>query len=119
MTFTDAVRTVLANYANFDGRSGRAEFWWWFLAYLIAYVVASAVGNMLGMGSLLASILALAVVVPSFAVSARRFHDIGMTGWLSLLLIVPLVNLIVMLVFFTRTSAGPNQYGEGPQGPAR
>jgi uncharacterized membrane protein YhaH (DUF805 family) len=73
---------------------------------------------MLGMGQLLASILALAVLVPNVAVSVRRFHDIGKSGWWCLIFLIPIVNIIALIYFFTKTSEGPNQYGEGPQGPA-
>jgi len=118
MDFTQAIKTVFKNYAQFEGRSGREEFWWWFLAYLIGYGAALILGKMFGMGDLLAMLLSLGLLVPNVAVCVRRWHDIGMSGWWTLLLFIPFVNLVVMLIFFTRTSVGPNQYGEGPQGPA-
>jgi len=118
MDFMQSVQTVLKNYAKFEGRSGRAEYWWWFLAFLIAYAAATIVGKAMGMGDLLASLLALGVLLPNVAVSVRRWHDIGKSGWWTLLLVIPFVNLIVMLIFLTKVSEGPNQYGEGPQGPA-
>jgi uncharacterized membrane protein YhaH (DUF805 family) len=50
-----------------------------------------------------------------FALSAKRFHDMGVTGWLSLLLLIPLVNFIVALVLlFKRGEPTDNQYGPVP-----
>ena len=118
MDIQQAVKTVLANYAKFEGRSGRPEYWWWVLAYTVAYVAAYLLGGVVGAGRLLAGLLALAMLVPNVAVSVRRFHDIGKSGWWCLLFLIPIVNLIVWLFFFTKPSDGPNQYGAGPQGPA-
>ncbi len=118
MDIQQAVKTVLASYAKFEGRSGRSEYWWWVLAYVIAYIAAYIVGSIVGAGELLAGLLAIGLLIPNIAVSVRRFHDIGKSGWWCLLFIIPIVNLIVWLIFFTKVSEGPNQYGEGPQGPA-
>lgn len=115
MDFMQAVKTVLTNYAKFEGRSRRSEYWWWFLAYFIAYVVLIFIGGALGMGDMLAFIFSLGVLLPSVGVSVRRFHDIGMSGWWCLIFLIPLVGLIAMIFFFIKPSQGPNQYGEGPQ----
>ncbi len=117
MDIMQSVKTVLNNYAQFDGRSGRAEFWWWALAYFIGAVVVSFIAGAIGIG-LLSTVYWLALIVPSVAVGIRRFHDIGKEAWWVILLFIPLVNLIIALIFLTKPSDGPNQYGEGPQGPA-
>lgn len=118
MDFVSAIKTVLNSYAKFEGRSSRSEYWWWFLAYILGYAIAFMVGGALGMGELLAGVFGLALLVPNIAVSVRRFHDIGKSGWWTLIFIIPLVGLIAMIYFFTKVSEGPNQYGEGPQPPA-
>jgi len=118
MDFMQAVKTVLNNYANFKDRSRRSEYWWWFLAYIIGYAVAMLVGSMLSMAELIAGIYALGLIIPNIALSIRRFHDIGKSGWWMLIFIIPLIGFIAMIYFFTRPSEGPNQYGEGPLAPA-
>lgn len=118
MNIQQAVKTVLSNYAKFEGRSGRAEFWWWILAYFVAYVVVAMVSRALGMGGWLALIYWLAVIVPTVAVGIRRFHDIGKSAIWVILLFIPIVNIIIALIFLTKPSAGPNEYGEGPQAAA-
>lgn len=118
MDIQQSVKTVLGNYANFEGRSGRSEYWWWVLAYMIAYAAVYIVGGIVGLGRPLAAILGLALLIPNITVSVRRFHDIGKSGWWCLIFLIPLVNIVAWIYFFIKPSEGPNQHGEGPQGPA-
>lgn len=117
MDIKQAVKTVLANYANFEGRSGRAEYWWWALAFTVAYAAVYILGGILGTGILLAQLFAVALLIPSIAVAVRRLHDVGLSGWWCLLAFAPIANLVFWLIFFTKPSVGPNQYGPGPLEP--
>jgi len=117
MEFMQAVKTVLNNYANFDGRSGRSEFWWWVLAYFVGYILLMFAGGIIGAGQLLGWLFALGLIVPNVAVGIRRFHDIGKPAIWAISMFIPLVNLVIALIFLTKPSDGPNQYGQGPQGP--
>ncbi len=117
MDIQQAVKTVLSSYAKFEGRSGRPEYWWWVLAYFIAALLTAFVGGMLGMGQWLTNLLTLVLLVPNIAVGIRRFHDIGKSGWWLLLGLIPLIGWIAVIYFAVQPSQGPNQYGEGPQGP--
>ncbi len=117
MDFMQAVKTVLNNYANFDGRSGRAEFWWWALAYVAGAIIVGLVAGVLGFASFARWLYTLALIVPSIAVSIRRFHDIGKPAIWAITMVIPLVNLIIALIFLTKPSDGPNAYGQGPQPP--
>ena len=116
MDIMQSAKTVLNNYAQFDGRSGRAEFWWWALAYVVGALIVNFVASAIGLG-ILGMAYWLALIVPSVAVSIRRFHDIGKEAWWAILLFIPLVNLVIALIFLTKASDGPNKYGQGPQGP--
>ncbi|HKR48556.1 MAG TPA: DUF805 domain-containing protein [Pseudonocardiaceae bacterium] len=49
---------------------------------------------------ILGLIYALAVLLPSLAVGARRLHDTGRTGWWQLIGIIPFIGWIVLIVFF-------------------
>lgn len=110
-----AVKTVLNNYATFEGRSGRPEYWWWVLAYIIAAVLLSFVGGVIGLGDWLVNLFALALLVPNIAVGVRRFHDIGKSGWWLLLGLIPVIGWIAVIYFAAQPSVGPNEHGEGPQ----
>ena len=90
MTIQDSVRQCLRKYADFSGRATRAEFWWWVLATAIASLAVSVVDRVIdvliafvvGFGlSPFTAIFALAILLPNLAVTARRLHDIGRTGW--------------------------------------
>ncbi len=115
MEIMQSVKSVLNNYANFDGRSGRAEFWWWALAYFVGAILVNFVAGLLGIGNILGTLYFLALIVPSVAVSIRRFHDIGKPALWAILMFIPFVNIIIALIFLTKVSDGPNDYGTGPQ----
>ena len=114
MTFEQSIRNVLANYANFEGRASRPEFWWFFLFYLLVQLAASVVDLALFSSSVgvLSTLSALALLLPYLAVSARRLHDIDRSAWWLLLSFVPLVGPLVLIVFFVLPPTdGPNRFG--------
>lgn len=116
--------SVLKNYAKFDGRARRREFWFFALFNLIASVVASILDRTLGLtfGPMVSygyiyAVYAVAVIVPGVAVSIRRMHDIGKSGWWLLIVFVPIIGGIWLLVLFvTKGQSGSNAYGADPKG---
>jgi uncharacterized membrane protein YhaH (DUF805 family) len=88
-------------YAEFSGRSSRAEFWWFFLALFLIYLVmwfvffGAVVGSMgagqsepnvgvlgaIGAGGILFGLFWLALIIPTIAVQVRRLHDTNRSGW--------------------------------------
>ena len=109
MTFGEAISKCLGHYADFNGRATRSEYWWFVLFSILVQLGGSIVGNMI------AALLALALLVPSVAVAARRLHDIGKSGWLLLLWIIPLIGWLIVLYWHVQPSAeGKNEYGEAP-----
>lgn len=108
---------VLKKYAVFSGRARRMEYWMFVLFNLIIAFVLGFVEGMVGSPGILSMIYSLAVLVPSIAVSMRRLHDIGRTGWWLLIAFVPLIGAVVLLVFMVLDSQpGSNQYGPNPKG---
>ncbi|WP_394775203.1 DUF805 domain-containing protein [Flavobacterium sp.] len=103
-------KVVFENYANFDGRARRKEFWMFSLASVI---ISFALGFVLGLISptlgLAANVYGLAVLVPSIAVGVRRMHDVGKSGWF---LIIPIYSLILAC---TEGDKGANVYGPDPK----
>lgn len=126
---------VLKRYADFEGRASRSEYWWFALSevlwlllvwVLVGFVIAcvmhdSPVGpgiaTALGILLLLLLLAGLALLVPTIAVTVRRLHDAGYSGWFYLLNFVPYVGGIILFVFMVLPSAPPNQWGAGPKGP--
>ena len=110
---------VLKSYATFTGRARRTEFWMFALVSFLISLGLAVVGAIAGSRGVLQGIYALAVLVPSLAVSVRRLHDTNRSGWWMLVGLVPLVGAIVLLVFAVQEGqAGDNRYGPNPKGAA-
>ena len=106
---------VLKKYADFNGRARRKEFWMFALISFIIAVILSVVDGMIGV-PVLGAIYALNVLLPSIAVGARRFHDIGKSGWWLLIGLIPLLGGLILLIFFVLDSnPGDNKYGPNPK----
>lgn len=115
MSFVDAVRSVLTQYAVFSGRSRRSEYWWYTLFAVVVSLVASQVDAALG-SQVVSIILALALLLPGLGVSIRRLHDTGRSGWWLLIGLVPVVGVIVLIVFYVQDSQPmTNAYGPSPK----
>lgn len=118
MRFPEAVNACLDRYATFGGRARRPEYWYFMLFGLLVSAVTGVLdavifpGNAAGPVSGIASLLLL---LPSLAVTARRLHDTGRSGWWMLTGLVPLIGWLVLIVWFCRPGdAGPNRFGPGP-----
>lgn len=99
MTLPEAIIQCLRSYAGFSGRATRAEYWWWMLATTACAVILSALGSLLPVLYTVESLLALAVLLPTLAVTVRRLHDIGKGGWWILpWVIIGSVSGIIMVV---------------------
>ena len=113
---------VLQKYAVFDGRARRKEYWMFLLINILVSVVLIAIDNLIGTFShqasfgLLQGLYSLALLIPSIAVTVRRLHDTGRTGWWILISLVPLIGGIILLIFMVLESEpGTNQYGPNPK----
>ena len=107
-------KKVLKNYAVFEGRARRKEYW---MFVLFNILVAAALGFIEGFvgafsgtdQSVLSTIYQLAVIIPSIAVGVRRMHDIDRSGWWVL---CPIVNFIFSV---TEGTSGSNRFGPDPK----
>ncbi|MDR2073699.1 MAG: DUF805 domain-containing protein [Spirochaetaceae bacterium] len=114
---------VLKKYAVFYGRARRKEYWMFNLVHVIIICALTGVCYLVRFQlpvyqvlSVILSIYGLAILVPSFAVSVRRLHDTGRTGFLLLLGLIPLVGGIILLIYNLKDSIpGENQYGPNPK----
>jgi len=112
MDFVQAVKTCLSKYADFKGRAGRPELWWFALFQVAVSVVLGLVSNSLQ------GLAALGLLLPAIAVGTRRLHDTGRSGWLQLVWLIPLIGWVLLIYWFVQPSAeGSNEYGSGPTGP--
>lgn len=107
-------------FTSFDGRINRQPFWVATLVLWVASMVVSIVAGMIFgaglLGSLIQFAVALAVLVPSLAVAAKRWHDRDKSGWWSLILFVPFLGFVwyVVELGFLPGTPGPNRFGPDP-----
>lgn len=103
-------------YADFTGRARRKEYWLFALFNIIIAFALSFLGELVELFGYLLVIYNLAVIIPSLAVTARRLHDTGRSGWWQLISIIPLLGGIVLLVFLCLDGEdGNNKYGPNPK----
>jgi uncharacterized membrane protein YhaH (DUF805 family) len=120
---------VLKQYADFNGRARRTEFWMFTLFSVLASIVLGLVDALIGTASfvgtgsgfvyspgLLGGLYGLAVLIPTLAVTVRRLHDQDKSGWFILLGLIPIVGGIIVLVFMClEGTRGPNRFGPDPK----
>lgn len=121
-------KVVFDNYANFNGRARRSEYWYFVLATIIliipfyALLIVGVVTQkewLLISGGAVFFLGILGLIIPSLAVTVRRLHDINKSGWYYFVGFIPLVGGIITLVWScTAGTPGPNEYGEDPKNPA-
>ena len=123
---------ILLNF-NFEGRATRRQYWMFQLfnvilisslyIFSIIFSVLSFADNPYGYGIsffgliaglffILICLVILATFVQQIALSVRRIHDVGYSGWLFLISLVPIIGGIALLVIFCLDSqVGDNLYG--------
>ena len=119
MGFKEAVQSCLSQYATFSGRARRSEYWYFSLFNALLGFVIGVIGSLfLGetLTNVLTALVTLALLAPGLAVSVRRLHDIGKSGWALLFALIPVVGWILIIVWACKDSeSGENQYGSNPK----
>jgi uncharacterized membrane protein YhaH (DUF805 family) len=87
------------NFANFKDRATRQQYWMFFLIYMVIVFLLMFLEAFIGF-PILSGIFTLVMFVPSLSYGARRLHDIGMSGWWQLLIIIPVIGVIAVLIMF-------------------
>jgi len=113
---------VLRNYAVFNGRARRKEYWMFVLFNIIFLIAAIILDNVFGTNikglpyGLFYCLYALAIFIPGLAVAVRRLHDVGKSGWMILIALIPIIGAIWLLVLYCiEGDAGENKYGTNPK----
>ncbi|MDD7437798.1 MAG: DUF805 domain-containing protein [Bacteroidales bacterium] len=103
---------VLRQYADFRGRARRKEYWYFVLFNCIFALIAIGLDNLLGItfSSLdlyygpIYLLYVLATFIPNLAVSIRRLHDIGESGWWTLISLIPIIGAIWLIILYVTDS---------------
>ena|SRR5690606_15509758 len=117
------LKVVRDNYANFEGRARRKEYWMYTLYVFLLYLALSLVVSIISwvsstLGGLLSFVLWIAylgLLIPSLGVTVRRLHDTGKPTWYVILAFIPLVNLYILYLLILEGDRGSNAYGPDPK----
>jgi uncharacterized membrane protein YhaH (DUF805 family) len=109
-------------YAQFSGRARRPEYWYFVLFNFLITFGLGIIDGILpftsegsGLG-ILGGLYSLAVLIPSLAVTIRRLHDTGRSGWWVLISLIPLIGFIILIVFLCSPSIHQeNSYSDSSQ----
>ena len=111
--FLDVVKN---KYFCFEGVTGRTVFWRYMLVVfginIVAGVLSSIVSIVLSfvglafLGSLISGVVTLALLCPTIGITTRRLHDIGRSGWLQLISIIPVIGGLVVLLLCLLPKSG-------------
>jgi uncharacterized membrane protein YhaH (DUF805 family) len=120
-SFLDAFKY---NYADFGGRARRTEYWMFMLFHaLIIFFLAFLSGMMveaewMNIPIFLLVIYILMSFLPALAITIRRLHDTGKSGWFYILTFIPYVGGIILLIFRVQDSESrSNNWGPNPKIP--
>jgi uncharacterized membrane protein YhaH (DUF805 family) len=113
---------VLRKYADFSGRARRTEFWTFSLLNLIFGFIIGFIDGVIGTFNedigigLLGGLFMLIIIIPGLAVTVRRLHDVGKSGWMLLIVFIPFIGAIwLFILYVTDSNPGENKYGPNPK----
>ena len=120
MSLMDAMKSGFKNSFSLSGRASRSEYWFWVLGGVVFQIVMLVGAVVLGVMDIpvLPALMALApiLLVPgSITLVVRRLHDVGMSGWMFFVGLVPLIGAIYLIYLFVQEGdMGENAYGAVP-----
>jgi len=118
---------AIHNYSKFTGRSTREDFWMFQLFNCLIFIglffIAIGAGSLtdslgewpLTIAFIFMGLYFLFILMPSIALRVRRLHDIGLSGWLYLLIFVPLGGLALFVMSCIDSERRANKYGPSPK----
>jgi uncharacterized membrane protein YhaH (DUF805 family) len=110
--FADSVKQALSRYADFAGSSSRSEYWHFFLFNFLVHLFSFLIDSYLLPHNIsyLGIVALLVLFLPFTAVSVRRLHEIGLSGWWYLLVLVPFGGLVLLYWFVQPSKEQDNPY---------
>ena len=116
MNFQTSIKTCFKKFSDFNGRASRSEFWYFYLFGIIVYFVGMLISVQAPFFFGVLIIFGFVVFVPALAVTARRLHDTGRSGWWQLTAYIPYIgiiaSIILIVVFCTPGEKKTNKFGK-------
>lgn len=100
------------NYANFNGRARRKEYWYFHLfSFLLLWLILVIVILIFGekTGTIIYYLYYFLLLIPNLALFVRRMHDVDKSGWY---IFFPFYNIYLLFIEGTK---GENKYGADPK----
>lgn len=111
-TAFDWFKKVIKNTFNYQGRARRKEYWYYILIASIIILIGFTLDGILDTPDTLSGLAGFILFFPSLAVTIRRLHDIGKSGWWYLISAIPLIGSLILLFWNCQeTSPETNQWG--------
>ncbi len=111
----EAVKLCYKRTFEYNGRSSRSEFWWfWLYGTVIIVLLCVFAANEIPLLAGCFGIIAVVNVLPGISVRVRRLHDVGKSGWWMLGWCVGLIRLYLFICFMESSDYGENEYGQNP-----
>lgn len=111
-TAFDWFKKVIKNTFNYKGRARRKEYWYYILIASIIILIGFTLDGILDTPDTLSGLAGFILFFPSLAVTIRRLHDIGRSGWWYLISAIPLIGSLILLFWNCQeTSPETNQWG--------
>ena len=112
ISFADSIKICMQGYTKCEGRARRSEFWWFYMVCTIIMVFLSFFLNLGGIGYLIFWLIVdIFFYIPIISASTRRLHDINMTGFYNLLMLVPFGIFVLWYFWSIDSNPGNNIYG--------
>lgn len=119
--FTYFIEAFTKNYVNFKGRARRKEYWGFTLFYALIFAILGAFA-FTGIGVILFLVVFVVTLPPSISLTVRRLHDINLSGWFTLymlIMLIPVIGegiaiIISIVIRVVQGSAESNKFGENP-----
>ena len=107
MPFMDAMKSGLSNSFNKSGRASRSEYWLWVLGGVIFQITMIVGAVILGVMDIpvlpgLMMIAPILLVPGSITLVVRRLHDVGMSGWMFFVALIPFLGAIYLIYLFVQ-----------------
>ncbi len=133
MNIIEATSSAMSNIITWKGRASRAEFWWFYLVWLLNYLMLAYLSSIGGtFPFFIFSIALLALTLALLSCTIRRLHDVGLSGWWYWVSWAPFVIdrndkasgkstylvlfgfMYAIKIFITKGEDVENQYGPNP-----
>ena len=107
----------MSSFFSFQGRSSRKEYWLLTIGLTFISFAGQFASYLTGWAAI-QLVVSLAVLVPILAISVKRAHDRGKSGWFNLVALIPLAGAIWLFVELgcLRGQRGANRFGQNPLG---